>query len=1090
MDSSSVIYTKWSWKFSNIWNEYKIIWLDRNSKIKKWKKVNIWFCAHWNSKPTNIIFLNDSTVINDVKDNNSISENKSEKNDNNTWINTSVLENSNTWINESIDDNLDKKIIFDESFSSNWKNKFWNLSRKWWLSNISIINDDTLKVFYPKWSVQPSAKPIWWAWFVKKFDNSYDDLYFSYLLKVDENFDFVKWWKLPWLCWWTCPTWWNNRNKWFSSRFMWRKWGDLEVYAYIPNWDYYWTSLWRWNAKIIPWKTYLLTQRVKLNDIWKNNGTIEYYVDGELYFSKSNIKIRESSKIKIDSFIFATFFGWSNSSWETPVDTYSYFKDFLVTNYKPDFNSLKSKIITTNNNFKNNNTVDNNYYSWTKKIIWYFPERGIYEKKYNISDIPWNKLTHINYAFANIKDWEVVVWDEYAFWINKTEIKKLKEKYPHLKVLISVWGWTWSKNFSEIASTEFWRIKFSKSAKNFIKKYWFDWVDIDWEYPVITWLQKWKVSDKKNFTLLMKELRNQLWNNYLLTSAMSAWSEWIDWIEYDKIDKYVDWVNLMSYDFHWTRENQIWYNSALYNNKDRTKSSNINSAVNKILWKWFPASKLIVWVPFYWYSYLWVKSTNLDSSTTWAGPWEDWTLSYKDISSNYLNKNWYIYSFDNIAKVPYLYNSNKNIYISFDDKKSIWYKADYIKNKWLWWIMAWELSQDNWELLWEINSKFKTVNINSSILNNNNVNNYDSTNDLGKLILEYPKDKWPTKILDINNNWVNDLVSEIDPWNIKNTNWTAKVYYNVFNKNITYTQDFTNINQIDKSGWVLWYPEIYVWNKPWNWNYVDWWSKLPSKLDKLNSLVVKASYKVDHSNNLPINFAMEWWFTKDKFEKSNVDSSWAEFMIMLYHNILNPAGTKVWSVDVRIVVDWKEKIETFDIYRAKIWWDFITFLPKTNYNNVDIEFDILDFTNELKKYLPKINNLYLEDWEFGTEYWSPNTKNAKFNWIINKFEVIWINDITSSNTDYYKSDNSTKNNISSNIKTNKNKVNNNKTQLKIQNLLMEKKVTLEKQKELLWKVKILKRSIITQSYLTTKDKNLVKLLKLLSEVLEDNIRNN
>ena len=61
-----------------------------------------------------------------------------------------------------------------------------------------------------------------------------------------------------------------------------------------------------------------------------------------------------------------------------------------------------------------------------------------------------DKLTHINYAFANIADGRVV--EGFANDTKNFEIlSRVRAKNPQLKILISVGGWTWSGGFSDMA---------------------------------------------------------------------------------------------------------------------------------------------------------------------------------------------------------------------------------------------------------------------------------------------------------------------------------------------------------------------------------------------------------------------------------------------------------------------------------------------------------------------------------------------------------------------------------------------------------------------------------------------------------------
>ena len=50
----------------------------------------------------------------------------------------------------------------------------------------------------------------------------------------------------------------------------------------------------------------------------------------------------------------------------------------------------------------------------TPRVVAYFVAWGVYGRNYHVSDIPADKITHINYAFANISNGECVLGDPYA----------------------------------------------------------------------------------------------------------------------------------------------------------------------------------------------------------------------------------------------------------------------------------------------------------------------------------------------------------------------------------------------------------------------------------------------------------------------------------------------------------------------------------------------------------------------------------------------------------------------------------------------------------------------------------------------------
>ncbi len=364
-------------------------------------------------------------------------------------------------------------------------------------------------------------------------------------------------------------------------------------------------------------------------------------------------------------------------------------------------------------------------YAQSKNIVGYFSEWGIYleDNYYEVSHIPWDKITHINYAFAKIEDGKIAIHDTWAAiekpfgddtWETPVrghfgQLMKYKEQYPHVKTLISVGGWTLSTYFSDVALTNESRELFAQSWVDFIRKYQFDGVDIDWEYPVgggmstnIT-----RPEDKENFTLLLKTLREKLddagkedGKHYLLTIAAPAGSSAIGNMEPDKFHQYLDFINLMTYDYSGSWENTTNHLSPLYTNPSdpsspyRKERGNIDWTVNEYLKLGVPEHKLNLGIPFYATGWTNITGSSDGLFGTSHEPLGTKPFHYiKDLLN--LPDSSFLRLWDEYAKAPYIWDSISSTMYSYIDEEALQIRLDYVEEKNLGGIMIWELSGDH-----------------------------------------------------------------------------------------------------------------------------------------------------------------------------------------------------------------------------------------------------------------------------------------------------------------------------------------------------------------------------------------------------------
>ncbi|NII06472.1 glycosyl hydrolase family 18 protein [Luteibacter anthropi] len=388
-----------------------------------------------------------------------------------------------------------------------------------------------------------------------------------------------------------------------------------------------------------------------------------------------------------------------------------------------------------------------------RRVIGYFTQWGIYDRAYTVKNIETSgsaaRLTHINYAFGNVRNdrCEVGViqpsdpntgvggdafadytksfgagdsvsgtadtWDQ-PLRGNWNQLKQLKAKHPGLKVLISLGGWTWSRGFAHAARPENRQAFVASCVDAYIKGNLpvtdgaggtgaaagvFDGIDIDWEYPAACGLQCGGPEDTANFTALLAEFRRQLdavRPGLLLTIAAGAGVDKIRVTQPGQYAQYLDYINVMTYDFHGAWDPTTNHHSALYATASDpstgdTKKYNTNDAIQAFLATGVPASKLNVGIGFYGRGWTNVAKTNnglYQSGTAAPGRYEAGIEDWKVLKA--LNYPGYD---DAAAGAHWIYNGTT--WWSVDDPANIQRKMSYVKSQSLGGAFSWDFSGDD-----------------------------------------------------------------------------------------------------------------------------------------------------------------------------------------------------------------------------------------------------------------------------------------------------------------------------------------------------------------------------------------------------------
>ena len=288
-----------------------------------------------------------------------------------------------------------------------------------------------------------------------------------------------------------------------------------------------------------------------------------------------------------------------------------------------------------------------------KKVVGYFTQWGVYGRNYHVKNIHTSgsaaKLTHILYAFGNTTGGRCTIGDSYADYDkaytasdsvdgvgdtwdtgalrgNFNQLRKLKAMYPHLKVIWSFGGWTWSGGFTQAAQNP---AAFADSCHNLVEDpRWadvFDGIDVDWEYPNACGLTC-DASGPNAFKNVTSALRSRFGSSALVTAAITADGSnggKIDATDYAGAAGSLNWIMPMTYDYFgaFAAQGPTAPHSPLtsYNGIPQQGFWS-DAAIQKLKSKGIPANKLLLGIGFYGRGWTGVTQTAPGGTATGAAP--------------------------------------------------------------------------------------------------------------------------------------------------------------------------------------------------------------------------------------------------------------------------------------------------------------------------------------------------------------------------------------------------------------------------------------------------------------------------------------
>ncbi|CAG9760168.1 unnamed protein product [Ceutorhynchus assimilis] len=348
------------------------------------------------------------------------------------------------------------------------------------------------------------------------------------------------------------------------------------------------------------------------------------------------------------------------------------------------------------------------------KIVCYFTNWAWYRKgqgKYLPEDIDENLCTHVVYGFAVLDFSNLIIkaHDSWADFDNQFYKRVVAYKSKGVKVSIAIGGWNDSQGdkYSRLVNSPAARRRFIENILKFLDKWKFDGLDLDWEYP-----KCWQVdckkgpdSDKAAFAAFVKELNEAFRpKGYLLSAAVSPSKIVID-AGYDvpSIGKYLDWVAVMTYDFHGQWDKQTGHVAPLfYHPQDEVAWFNSNFSIHYWISEGVPRRKIIMGMPLYGQSFKLENEKNNGLNAKAPGPGEagEFTraagfLAYYEICDRVQNRGWTVVQDPKRRMGPYAYKGNE--WVSFDDQEMIRIKSEFIRRMDLGGGMIWALDLDDFK---------------------------------------------------------------------------------------------------------------------------------------------------------------------------------------------------------------------------------------------------------------------------------------------------------------------------------------------------------------------------------------------------------
>ena len=351
----------------------------------------------------------------------------------------------------------------------------------------------------------------------------------------------------------------------------------------------------------------------------------------------------------------------------------------------------------------------------------YYTSWSIYGRNFQVPQLPFKNLTHVNYAFAGVESSGNVYLTDLWADIQRPDTQRhvgadglsgnlgalyeYKQENPNLKVGLSIGGWQGSAGFSTAASSNQTRSTFAKSALSLILNLGLDYIDLDWEYPVSGGPdgQLHAAEDGRNYVLLLQEIRIEFsraikdgrWRGTQppgISLALPC-GQFIGRYDYLKeMGQIVDFANMMCYDFSGPTSKLGDHHSNLFSRHVGNYSA--DAGIKELLAAGFPARKTILGIPIYGRGFENCHGLASQFKGAPVGTWGE--LGVFDYKALNLRQNATVCRplIELKTNGTYCHNNQLNRLLVYDSVTAVQRKVEYVKKNGLAGVMFWEASAD------------------------------------------------------------------------------------------------------------------------------------------------------------------------------------------------------------------------------------------------------------------------------------------------------------------------------------------------------------------------------------------------------------